>query len=104
MDAPYTLSTDVFWVGGGYMSVKNMLSQIIFYRHISPSKKQAIYFYTMTISYVVHNVSILLNIILLQINHVPYNCSSSNSFKDCPVFNLQFVLPLLFIPNTKEEA
>lgn len=37
MDAPYTLSTDVFWVGGGYMSVKNMLSQIVFYRHISPS-------------------------------------------------------------------
>ena len=37
MDAPYTLSTDVFWVGGGYMSVKNMLRQIVFYRHISPS-------------------------------------------------------------------
>ena len=37
MDAPYTLSTDVFWVGGGYMSVKNMLPQIVFYRHISPS-------------------------------------------------------------------
>lgn len=37
MDAPYTLSTDVFWVGGGYMSVKNMLSQIVFYRHISSS-------------------------------------------------------------------
>ena len=36
MDAPYTLSTDVFW-GGGYVSVKNMLSQIVFYRHISPS-------------------------------------------------------------------
>ena len=58
----------------------------------------------MTISYVVHNVSILLNIILLRINHVPYNCSSSNSFKDCPVFSFQFILPLLFIPNTKEEA
>lgn len=37
MDAPYTLSTDVFWVGGGYMSVKNMLPQIVFYRHISSS-------------------------------------------------------------------
>ena len=36
MDAPYTLSTDVFG-GGGYVSVKNMLSQIVFYRHISPS-------------------------------------------------------------------
>ena len=27
MDAPYTLSTDVFWVGGGYMGVKNNLRQ-----------------------------------------------------------------------------
>ena len=36
MDAPYTLSTDVFG-GGGYVSVKNMLSQIVVYRHISPS-------------------------------------------------------------------
>ena len=42
MDAPYTLSTDVFWVGGGYMSVKNMLPQIVFYRHISP------FFYTVS--------------------------------------------------------
>lgn len=37
MDAPYTLSADVFRVGGGYMGVKNMLSQIVFYSHISPS-------------------------------------------------------------------
>ena len=37
MDAPYTLSIDVFGVGGGYMGVKNMLSQIVFYSHISPS-------------------------------------------------------------------
>lgn len=42
MDAPYTLSTDVFWVGGGYMSEKNMLPQIVFYRHISP------FFYTVS--------------------------------------------------------
>lgn len=42
MDAPYTLRTDVFWVGGGYMSVKNMLPQIVFYRHIFP------FFYTVS--------------------------------------------------------
>ena len=37
MDAPYTLSIDVFDGGGGYMGAKNMLSQIVFYSHISPS-------------------------------------------------------------------